>query len=918
MRLKCSLFVLVLLAATSARGLAAAPSSGGGTPSLVFEKFVLPNGLQVILHVDKKLPMVHVNQWFHVGSKNERPGRTGFAHLFEHLMFEGSKNSPGKYFTFAEKIGANLWEGGVNGTTNLDRTNYFITVPSGNLEKVLWLESDRLATLMDFLTKENLDRQRDVVRNERRYRYENAPYGRSTKLVLENLFPPGHPYSWMTIGSHEDLVAASFDDVKEFFRIYYTPNNLSLVIAGDFDPADARRLVEKYFGPIPAGPALERPRRFVPALAGEKVIEARDRVPQERVYIVFPSPPLFEKGDAELDLASGILSDGLGSRLSKALVYDRPLCTRVNAYQQSDEIAGRYVVDATVRPGVPLRDVEDVISAEIARLAKTGPTPAELERARMTYEFGFVSGLERLAGKANQLNAYNTYFGDPGKLEEDLARYRRAGPEDVRAAVAQWLDTRNRLLVRIQPEVSGRAVEAAPLDRSKEPAAGNERPFRVPSVASERLPNGLTLFVVERPELPKVAVTVAVRAGVVTDPPGKGGVAHLAAAAMKYGTKRRAALDVENALSDLGTSLKARAEREYASVSFEVLKRNLPAALDVVSDVIRNAAYPDSEVEREKKRLADSLSQDAQDAEAIVDRVRSMLAFGREHPYGRPARGLPGSVAKIGRDDLAAFHSRYWKPAGGAVLFAGDVTLAQARALATKALGDWSGAPPAVEIPAPRPEGSGRVYLVDKQDAPQTQISQFVPGPARTTPDYYALLLADVVWGANAMSRLNQNLREAKGYSYGAFSYPTFLMRGGVWSGWSAVQTDKTRESVGEFVKELKDLSGARPIDEKELADAKSQHVRSYAQQFETLARVAEQILALWSAGLPLSELERDPDETARTSLEAVNAAARKYADPGKASLLLVGDVLKIEPGIRELGLGQIVRLDVEGNPVGK
>jgi zinc protease len=919
MRLKCSLFVLAYLAVSSARGLAAPASpSERGTPSIPFEKFVLPNGLQVILHVDRKLPLVAVNEWFHVGSKNEKPGRTGFAHLFEHLMFEGSKNSPGNYFTFAEKIGANVWERGVNGTTNVDRTNYYITVPSGSLEKVLWLESDRLATLMDFLTKENLDHQREVVRNERRQSQENVPYGRSFRLIVENLFPPAHPYSWPTIGSHEDLVAATFDDVKEFFRRYYTPNNLSLVIAGDFDPVEARRLVERYFGPIPAGPALDRPGRFVPALAGEKVIEVRDRVPQERVYVAFPSPPLFEEGDAELDLAAAVLTDGLDSRLSKALVYDKPLCTRVSAYQYSLEISGRFVIDATARPGVSLREVEDVISAEIARLAKTGPTPEELERVKTSFEFRFVSALETIGGKADQLNAYNTNFGEPGKLEQDLTRYRKAGVEDVRAAVSQWLDTKNRLLVRFHSEASGRATVAASLDRSKEPPAGPQRPFRVPAVATERLPNGLTLYVVERPELPKVAFTLAVRAGVVADPPGKDGVANFAASAMRYGTKSRAALEIDGSFADLGTSLNAFAEREHAGLSLQVLKKNLPAALAILSDVVRNAAYPPPEFEREKKRLLDYLSQDATNAGEIAGRVQTMLAFGREHPYGRPRRGLPGTVAKIGREDLVAFHSRYWKPARGAVVFAGDITLAEARALATKAFADWSGTPPEVEIPAPRPAPGGRVYLVDRQDAAQTQICQFVPGAARATPDYDALLLADAVWGANTASRLNQNLRETRGYSYGAFSFPTFLTRGGVWAGWGAVQTDKTKESAVEFVKELKDLAGARPIGEKELGDAKSQHIRGYASQFETLVRVAEQIVALWSVGLPLSELARDPEETALTSLEAVNAAAKKYADPARASLLLVGDLSKIEPGIRDLKLGEIVHLDAEGNPVGK
>ena len=442
LRMRAAL-ALAALAVLATHGLAQAPApaaSADAAPKIVFEKYTLPNGLQVILHVDRKLPIVHVNQWFHVGSKNERVGRTGFAHLFEHMMFQGSGNAKEDYFTYVETLGANLQEGGVNGTTNQDRTNYFATVPSANLEALLWVESDRLATLTDAMTKEKLDNQRDVVKNERRQGLENTPYGRWYKIVLENLYPAGHPYSWPTIGSHEDLTAASLEDVKDFFKTYYTPNNLSLVIAGDFDPAEAKRLVEKYFGPIPPGPPLDRPTLCIPTLTGEKIVEASDRVPQDRVYMVWPTPPGFSPGDAELDLASLILADGLSSRLNKALVYDRQLCTAVQAFQNSSEIASWFAVIATARPGVSLTEIEKIVTEEIAKLARTGPTPAELARAKTKQEFAFVTALEGIGGfggKSDRLNQYNVLLGDPGKLEWDMARYRDATAATVKQAVAR-------------------------------------------------------------------------------------------------------------------------------------------------------------------------------------------------------------------------------------------------------------------------------------------------------------------------------------------------------------------------------------------------------------------------------------------------------------------------------------------------
>ncbi len=919
-------FAMALDAQTPARGKPAArprPTAarepGATVPSPAFEKFVLPNGLQVILHVDRKLPIVHVNEWFHVGSKNEKPGRTGFAHLFEHEMFEGSKDAPGKYFGRAERAGANLFAGGVNGTTNTDRTNYFITVPSGSLEYVLWLESDRLATLADYLTQENLNNQRDVVKNERRQGLENQPYGRAFKLIVENLFPAGHPYSWPVIGSHEDLTAASLEDVREFFRTYYTPNNLSLVIAGDFDPSEARKLVEKYFGNIPAGPPLDRPGRFIPSLPGEKIIEAADRVPLERVYMVWPSPPFYAPGDAELDLASLILTDGLASRLQKVLVYDRQLCSDVNSFQASMEIASFFAVVSTARPGASLPEIEKIITAEISRLGRNGPTPQELARAQTKWEYNFVSGLERIGGfggKADRLNSYNTFLGDPGKFEFDQARYKNATAEDVRRAVGRWLDTGDRLIVHFRPEKSGRA-EAAAVDRSKEPPLGADRPFHAPEVRSGKLGNGLEILVVERRELPKVAVRLVSRAGAVADPPGKEGTASLTVETMKLGTKTRNALAIETALGDLGTTLNTAANLESAEVGFEILRRHLDAGLGLLADIVRNPTFPQEEVEREKKRRSDSLAQQSRNANAISQRVRMMLAFGREHPYGRPVQGLPGSVAAIHRDDLTAFWGSRWKPGSSALVFAGDISLAQATALAERVFGGWvGGAPAPVAIPAPSPAPPDRIYLVDRQDAAQTVVSQFLPAPRRDSPDYFALEVANGVWGGSAGSRLGMNLREEKGYSYGIFSGIFSTREAGLWVANGGVQTNKTKESIAEFDKEMRGIAGGKPITQQEFDGQKARIIRGYAQQFESLSPIVGQVAQLWTEGLPMAELQREYDEISKVTLEGARAAAVKYARPERAALLLVGDRARVEAGLNELKLGAIVFLDAEGKPV--
>ncbi|HJU54437.1 MAG TPA: pitrilysin family protein, partial [Pyrinomonadaceae bacterium] len=839
----------------------AASADAGTVPKITFEKYTLPNGLQVILHVDRKLPVVHVNQWFHVGSKNERIGRSGFAHLFEHMMFQGSKNANKEYFEYVEAAGANLFEGGVNGTTNQDRTNYFATVPSGNLEQILWLESDRLATLTDALTVEKLNNQRDVVKNERRQGLENQPYGRWFKLVMENIYPNRHPYANDVIGVHEDLTAATVDDVKDFFKTYYTPNNMSLVIAGDFDVAEAKRLVEKYFGTIPAGPALDRPVKGVPKLDGEKIVEVSDRVPQERTYFAWHAPAFFDAGDAELDLVSTILTDGLSARLNKVLVYDKQLASDVVSFQWSRQLTGTFIVWATARPGASLPQIEQIVTDEIARLAQTGPTVAELNRAKTKWEFGFVTGLERIGGfggKADRLNQYNTFLGDPNKFEADFARYRNATPESVRDVVAKWLNTRNRLLVRFHPETSGRESQIA-LDRSKQPPLGGDRPFMVPPVKTAKLENGLDIFVLERADLPKVAVRFVTKAGSIHNPAGKDGLADLVVETMKRGTKTRNALQVEDALGDLGTGIFGGAGGESSTISFEVLKRNLSPAMTIFADVIRNPSFPADEVDREKKKRLDALAQEAEDPNAIAQRVGKMLAFGPDHPYGRPESGFPSTVQQLSREDFARFHETTWKPGSSALIFAGDITVDEATALARQSFGDWpAGTAPMVSIPPPTPVGPGKVYLVDRQDAAQTVVMQILPGAARKTEDYYAIQLADAVWGGGFGTRLNLNLREDKGYSYGVFSFPVFYSEYGAWQSSGGVQTNKTSESVTEFVKELKFLAGEKPITEKELLNAKANRIRGYAQQFESVGRIADQIGNLWAYGLPMSELQRE------------------------------------------------------------
>jgi zinc protease len=835
------------------------------------------------------------------------------------MMFQGSKNASGEYFEYVEKAGANLQTGGVNGTTSNDRTNYFATVPSGNLEYLLWLESDRLATLDDAITKEKLDNQRDVVKNERRQGLENQPYGRASKLIDENVFPVGHPYHHQVIGSHEDLTAASVDDVVDFFRTYYTPNNLTLCIAGDFDIAEAKKLIEKYFGAIPPGPALDRPGTWVPTINGEKIINAMDRVPQERTYMAWPTSPGFSADEAPLDMAMSIMSDGISSRLRKALMYDRQYCSNISAYNQGLEIACELTISSTARPGVQLEDIEKVIDEEIAKMARQGPTTEELDRAKARFEYGFITGLERIGGfggKADRLNMYNTFLGDPDYFDQDLARYRNVTPADVREAVGKYINNRNRVIVRFHPETSERPT-TADIDRSILPSLGADRPFQAPDVTMETLENGLQVYVVQRPELPKVAVELATRAGSLADPQGKEGLAALTASLIPDGTKSRKALEINEQLGDLGVTLQTGASREVATVSFESLKNNLGEAMGIVSDVVRNPVFPESDFTRRRNAQLDGLMQQENNPNSLAFRIGSLLMFGREHPYGRPTNGWRSSISGLTREDVAAFHQQQWKPQGSIMVFVGDITQKEAVELAKKHFGMWSGSAPALAaIPDPKPV-TGRVYLIDRQDAAQTTVMQMVPLPGRGDKDYYAITLADAVYGGGGFgTRLNLNLREDKGYTYGAFSFPWLQKNSGVWVASAGIQTDKTKPAVVEFYNELKNIGGAKPVSDAELVSAKEHQLRGRSQEYETLGQIAGHIIDLWAMGLPMAEMDNEAAQLQSVSLTDVNAAAKRYAVPDKSVLLLVGDRSKIEPGLRELNLGEIVVIDKEGRVV--
>lgn len=899
-----------------------APSGAeNGLPVISCEKEVLPNGIQLLLHADRRLPVVHVNQWFHVGSKDETPGRTGFAHLFEHMMFQGSQNASGEYFTHIEKAGANLREGGVNGTTGPDVTNYFATVPSGNLEYLLWLESDRVSTLLNALTAETLANQKEVVMNERRQGLENQPYGRVWEILPKLLYPAGHPYSWPVIGSLQDISNASLDEVKEFFRKYYTPNNLSIAITGDFDPQTAKALVKKYYGSIPPGPVISRPKRWVPVLDTIKTAELYDRVPQARLYLAWNTPAYFEPDQAELALAASILTDGFSSRLKKTLVYDRQLCTDIQAYPDENEIGGSFLLIATLRPETSFSQVKESIKREISRLARDGPTPAELLRTKNKRETATIRGLERIGGfggKADILNSYNVFLGDPNHFPEDLMRFRRATPRGVKEAVMRWLVQPNYVEIRVVPETSSETRDIQPLDRSTPPKMGGDAVFLPPSVASSTLDNGLSVLTVEIPELPENFVLYVTRYGSAYDPPGKEGLANMVANLIHLGTRNRKALEIEDEFGTLGTSLYGGSAQDNSYLEFQALSQNLEPAFRLFCEVLRNPDFPPDEIERQRKRLLDGISQEEADPNSLSARLIPRLFFGPTHPLGHPPSGFKESLPRITREDLSSAHQSGWNPSNSALVLVGKLPHTEAVELARKNLGDWQGKPLAKpDLSAMTPPPFGRILVVDRPGSAQTVISQVMAGPPRQGSDFYSLSLADAVWGGGGFgTRLTLNLREKRGFTYRVRSYFQHFWDKTIWYATSGVQTARTGESLIEFLAELDGLTGARPVSSDELENARLTKIRGYPQKFETLLGVTSRVSELWLRDLPLTEFANELRQIQQLDLPSVQASPLPFAGRERCFHLLVGDTARFPGSLANLASGGIVLIDSSGKEI--
>ena len=900
--------------------------------------FNLPNGLRVVVHTDRKAPIVAVNIWYHVGSKDEPAGRSGFAHLFEHLMFQSSEHHRGEFFDPFRAVGAT----NQNGTTNTDRTNYFQNVPTTALDMALWMESDRMGHLLGAIDQSELDEQRGVVQNEKRQR-ENQPYGQVWERMSRALYGPDHPYGHSVIGSMNDLNAASLDDVRQWFHAWYGPNNAVLVLAGDIDVATAREKVTRYFGDIPAGPTMAQPPVDVAARRSSTRELLHDKVPQARIYRAWNVP---EAGNPELDqlqMLGYVLGGSKSSRLDRRLVHGDRLVDNISAAAGSSQLGSNFYVVATVKQGVDPARVEAAIDEEIERLVAQGPTGDELARAHGMIRAGFIRGVERIGGfggKADVLAECAVLAGDPGCFRTQLANYAATTAEDIRAVGRKWLGAGSHTIL-VEPGERTPLVEApaetpAPFDvpapdpRYRTTPSTVDRSLGVPPTTRfpdlvfprlqrARLGNGTQVVLAERHDVPVVQLSYEFHGGYSSDPSHQAGLADLAMDLLDEGAGGIDALEFANRAEALGASLGASASQDGASAWLSALKDQLDPSLALFADMVRRPHYDPVEIERIRASWIAGIRQQKARPAGMAMRVLPGLLYGQGHPYGAPASGTEAAIAALTRDELLAFHRRWLRPEGATLIVVGDTTLAEILPQLERHFGDWAGEGPTppvqVDVPAVELPATPRLFLIDQPGAIQANIfaAQLVPGSR--DPGAIALELANGVIGGDFTSRLNMNLREDKHWSYGVSSSLGGALGQRRWMVSAPVQIDRAAEAVAEIRREIGEFAeGRRPPTVAEVERIKAIQTLSLPGAYETAWAVLGAI-----GGIVRYERADDYVLWRKAQVEAAGpdevAAAARTIRPDALTWVVVGDLAKIAPELRELGLAPVQVLDADGQP---
>ncbi|MCX6302035.1 MAG: pitrilysin family protein [Bacteroidia bacterium] len=902
-----------------------------------YEKYVMPNGLQVILHTDHSDPMVSYAIMYHVGSSREIPGKTGFAHLFEHLLFGGSENvAPGVFDLIIEGVG-----GSNNGFTSRDVTTYFEMFPKNALEKVLWLESDRMGFFINSVTPRLLAIQQNVVQNEKRQGFDNTPYGFTTDVICKNLYPEGHPYRWDVIGEMEDLKNASLDDVRTYYGNFYGPNNATLVLAGDFNPDSVKLLIDKYFGEIKSHGEVA-PRTTMPVtLAETKKLYHEDNfanVPE--INMVWPVPEAYSKDAYALDFLGRILADGKKAPLYKVLIKEKQLTSSAYAYNSSSELTGEFTITIRANEGKALKEIEDAVFEAFARFEKEGITEKDVERVKALSEVNFYNRINSVFYKGLQLAFYNTFLNDPGFIEKDIENIKAVTLDDVMRVYNQYIKDKPHIVTSFVPKgqlemVADNSVPAGVkeeniseasqveieeksddqivkttslIDRTAEPGVGEEPAVNVPEVWKAELSNGIKVYGIQNKELPLVDMSLVIDGGILQDNITLPGVAALTANVLTQGTKNKTPEDLEEEIKLLGSSINAWASREDMSLNVSMLSRNFGKTVALMEEILLEPRWDSTEFNIALTSAKNSIIQDEAQPRAVARQVFYKLLYGKDHIFGYNSRGTKESVDKITLEDLKSYYNKNLSPSLARILVVGNVSQEEALAALKPFELEWKTKEVTMnKYPEPVVPEKSVIYFVDIPGSRQSVIQIGYPAIKRDNPDYIKAEFINYRLGGAFTSILNQILREEKGFTYGASSYFNELKTIAPFNTGSAVRSDATFESIKIFKEEMEKYREG--VSAEDLQFIKNCMIRSNATRFETNGDRLGMLSTMTKYGFSPDYIKKEENIIRNMTIEEHKAITQKYIVPDKMYYIVVGDAATQMKPLEKIGFGKPVLL---------
>ena len=915
--------------------MASCSRKAGEELSIPFEKYELGNGLNVILHEDRSDPIVSVAIYYHVGSDREVPGRTGFAHLFEHMMFQQSENVPeDQYFRYIQSAGGTL-----NGSTNQDRTNYYETVPKNALEMVLWAESDRMGYLTNTITQQAFAIQQNVVQNEKRQNYDNRPYGHSSTVMARAMYPEGHPYSWTTIGEMKDLFNATVEDVKDFHSRFYVPNNATLAISGDFDPVQVKEWVEKYFGEIPRGPEVEELVPVPVVLPETKKLYHEDNFANAPQFtMAFPTPERYSKDSYALSALAEILAGGKKSPMYNVLVKEKNLTSSVRAYNRGQELGGMFTISLTANPGVSLTDVENAIFEAFKRFEEEGVTDKDLERVKAGQETSFYNMMSSVQGKSFRLAEYDIFAGDPGFYKTDMENMMSVTTGDVVRVYDKYIKGKNYVATSFVPkgrtdlaasgsvdagieeenilsatevkieEGAAEEIEKTPtsFDRSVKPPLGPDVSVNVPPVWKASLDNGIKIYGIEHTEVPLIQYSIVIEGGHMLDDISKPGVANMLANMLNEGTKNETPEELEEEIDLLGAMIRVSADDEDITVSVTTLARNFEKTLAIAEEMLLEPRWDSDAFELARTRILNSIRRSSIDPTYLGSMALSKLVVGDDNIFSTDISGTAESVTSMTMDDIKSFYEKNISPSVARFLIVGDITQPEVE----KALASLGASWQAKEVQkpvltfAPPPETS-HVYFVDVPGAKQSNIYIGAPSLTRSDPDYYPAFVANYKLGGSFNGYVNLVLREEKGYTYGARTNFIAEKNLGLFVASAAVRSTATLESAEIFRDLMKDYRAG--VSQADVDFTKDALIKGNALQFETQRALMGMLNTMSAYNLPDNYVELEEDYVRQLTADEVDAMVQKYIDPMKMYYVIAGDAATQLSEMKKLGFGDPV-----------